>query len=514
MKLPDDNDVVRANGRSGFDPLGGLVPFVLEAEKPATPKREEAKESAMAVRLVGLVDADDLVVDERGDAYAHLLQDGHRELHRVRSRGFRSWLAGEMYDAEERAPNGEALSSALNVLEARARRGQRVTLWNRVARGDDGATWIDLADKQWRAVRVTSRGWELRHDPPPLFRRYSHQQPLPRPVPGGSAHKLLRFLNVASEDDGLLFLASTVAALVPNIPQAMLILHGPQGSAKTTAARVRRALVDPSAVPTVIVRRDLGELVQALDHHYMPLLDNLNTLSDWQSDIFCQAATGGGFCKRELYSDADDVILSFRRPLVLTGINVPAVAPDLLDRAMLIRLERIAPDRRQDETYFWQQFDAARPEIFGGLLDALVNAMQIESTLSLGRLPRLADFARWGAAAAEALGFGAGAFIKAMFANVERQLEEVVEYDPVAHAVVELARAERQWSGSASELYEVLAKARGNNTAEAGWPKRSADLGRRLNVLRSTLADLGVQVEPSRHGGGDRRRTWTITCHS
>lgn len=514
MKQPDDNDVVRANGRAGFDPMDRLTPFMVAAQKAAAPKREEGKESAMAVRLVQFVEPEDLIVDERGDVYAHTLQDGHRELHRVRSRGFRSWLAGRMYDAEERAPNGEALGSALNVIEAKARRGVRTTLWNRVARGEDGAIWIDLADKQWRAVRVTSRGWEVRRDPPPLFRRYSHQQALPVPVKGGDAHKLLRFLNVASDDDALLFLASMVAALVPDIPQAMLILHGPQGSAKTTAARVRRALVDPSGVPTVIVRRDIGELVQALDHHYMPLLDNLNTLSDWQSDIFCQAATGGGFCKRELYSDADDVILSFRRPLVLTGINVPAVAPDLLDRSILIRLERIAPERRQDESYLWRQFDAARPEILGGLLDALVGAMQIEATLTLGRLPRLADFARWGAAASEALGFGASTFVKAMFANVERQIEEVVEGDPVAHAVLELARAEREWSGTASELYEALTKARGGNAAEAGWPKRSADLGRRLNVLRSTLAELGVHAEPSRQGGGGRRRTWTITCRT
>lgn len=514
MKLPDDNDVVRAKGRAAFDPMAGVVPFTLPTEKPAAAKREEGKESAMAARLVEMVDADDLIVDERGDAYAHVLQDAHRELHRVRSRGFRSWLAGRMYDAEDRAPNGEALGSALNVIEARARRGQRVTLWNRVARAEDGTIWLDLADKRSRAVRVSADGWELRHDPPPLFRRYSHQQSLPHPVRGGDARKLLDFLNVGSDEDTLLFLASMVAALVPDIPQAMLILHGPQGSAKTTAARLRRALIDPSAVPTVIVRRDIGELVQALDHHYMPLLDNLNTLSDWQSDIFCQAATGGGFCKRELYSDADDVILSFRRPLVLTGINVPAVAPDLLDRSMLIRLERIAPERRQEEARFWQQFDAARAEILGGLLDALVIAMRIKPGLALGRLPRLADFARWGAAASQALGFGAQAFVDAMFANVERQIEEVVEHDPVAHAVLELARAERDWSGSASELYDVLSKARGGNTTEAGWPKRSADLGRRLNVLRSTLADLGVQVEPSRQGGGGRRRTWTITCRA
>ena len=64
-------------------------------------------------------------------------------------------------------------------------------------------------------------------------------------------------------------------------------------------------------------------------------------------------------------------------------------------------------------------------QIFGGLLDALVGAMRLRDRLEFDRLPRLADFARWGAAAA--LGYGAAAFVKAMFANVERQITEVVE---------------------------------------------------------------------------------------
>ncbi len=78
------------------------------------------------------------------------------------------------------------------------------------------------------------------------------------------------------------------------------------------------------------------EIVQALDHHFMPIFDNLRELQNWQSDILCQASTGGSFTKRQLYTDTEDVISSFVRPIVLTGINLPTVAPDLLQGSRVV----------------------------------------------------------------------------------------------------------------------------------------------------------------------------------
>jgi hypothetical protein len=40
----------------------------------------------------------------------------------------------------------------------------------------DGVIYIDLADKRWRAIKVTAAGWEILDKPHVMFRRYSHQQ--------------------------------------------------------------------------------------------------------------------------------------------------------------------------------------------------------------------------------------------------------------------------------------------------------------------------------------------------
>jgi hypothetical protein len=47
------------------------------------------------------------------------------------------------------------------------------------------------------------------------------------------------------------------------------------------------------------------------------------------------AVTGGAFSKRQLYSDANDVIFQFCRTFILNGINILSASPDLLDRSII-----------------------------------------------------------------------------------------------------------------------------------------------------------------------------------
>src|SRR5262245_59860844 len=55
-----------------------------------------------------------------GTAFADLLVDGHRETWPIRSKRFRSWLRRRHYETTGGALNGHAISSELDLLEARA----------------------------------------------------------------------------------------------------------------------------------------------------------------------------------------------------------------------------------------------------------------------------------------------------------------------------------------------------------------------------------------------------------
>jgi len=444
--------------------------------------------------------------------FARLLMGGHLETHRITGKAFKRWLQHEFFFEEHTVPGGDALSGAIGVLESIALfEGDEYPLEVRVAR-HDGAIWYDLGDSSWRAVRIDGDGWSIVDLPPPLFRRFSHQAAQVEPIASaGNVDQLFEFLNVRSEDR-LLLKAWLVTAFVPDIPHPIPDFHGEKGAGKTIGQRVLRKLIDPSATETLSLHSDVAEVVQQLSHHYCPVYDNLDSLSPRMSDLLCRAITGEGFTKRELYSDDDDIVYSYRRVILMNGVNVTPQRSDLLDRSILIGLERISPDQRRDEQEFWTTFESIRPYLLGGIFDLLSQAMALHDQLELPRLQRMADFTRWGAAVSEAMGEGTTAFLDAYVHNQGVQTLEAVEGDIVGAAVLALMGGSNEWMGTATELLEALessgAEARlfrrnSNGKVDArGWPGAPHILSRRLRAILSNLADLGLHVELSQ---GDSR---------
>jgi hypothetical protein len=451
----------------------------------------------VAQALIAIGARSDLFHDERGDAYAVTMDKDVRRTLRLRGRDFRRWLCGCYYAETGRAANGEAIAAALGVLEAKATfSGARIALSNRLAE-QDGAVYIDLCDERWRAVRVTADGWTVLDKPPVMFRRYAHQQALPEPERGGDLSALRPFLNLRNQQDQHLIEAWLATAPFAHAPRPVLMLHGPQGAAKSTLARALKSLLDPSATDTIDLGRDPGALALVLDHNAVPCFDNVSALPTWASDMLCKAVTGGGFSKRELYTDAEDVILAFKRAVIVTGINIPTHAPDLLDRTLLIELERIDPARRRDERAFWADFDAARPRLFGALLDAVSGILRHRHHAHghFDGLPRMADFALLACAYAEHAEIGAGRMMTVIMDNTAQQTQEVIESDPVAAAVRDFAEKHRRWEGTPSQLLEALSAPFATSRAfPEGWPRSAKSMGRRLTVLQATLAEVGVRV--------------------
>lgn len=177
---------------------------------------------------------------------------------------------------------------------------------------------------------------------------------------------------------------------------------------------------------------------------------------------------------------------------------------------MLIELQRVPAEQRLEEADLWSAFNAGRPRLLGGLLDALSGALRIHPRLKVDRLPRMADFGRWGAATAEALGFGAQAFLQAYAGNAKAQLDEIIESDPIAVAVCEMMKEEGSWRGGPTELLRVLTGRRVQGVPGDGWPKTPGKLSRRLRRLQTTLTDAGVGVRWAKDEAGSRGRVIII----
>src|SRR5262249_37083031 len=127
------------------------------------------------------------------------------------------------------------------------------------------------------------------------------------------------------------------------------------------------------------------------------VLDNLSYVPVWLSDALCRLATGGGYAARTLYTDAEQTILRFCRPSVINGIVDLTTRGDLIERCVLLELGGIA--ERRDERDYWAAFEQAQPRILGTLLGGVAAALAHEADIQIDRPPRMADFARWVAAA-------------------------------------------------------------------------------------------------------------------
>ena len=273
--------------------------------------------------------------------------------------------------------------------------------------------------------------------------------------------------------------------------------------------RLVRRTIDPSSAELLRFPRDERELIQQLSHHWCAFYDNISSLPTWVSDALCRAVTGGGFSKRELYTDDDDVIYNFLRCIGLNGINIAAQRPDLLDRGLLIGFKHIPNDKRKTEEAFWRDFDKVKGDILGGFLDALSRAIRIYPTIRLHEQQRMADFVKWGCSISEALGIDKKKFLEAYDANVELHTDEAARSSPVAEVILKFMHRRQTWEGSPSDLYgELLEKAKemGVSTRQKAWPKAPNTLLRRINELVPALMQLGYEFNETR----DRTRKVTI----
>ncbi|MBW4056164.1 MAG: hypothetical protein HIU83_12345 [Proteobacteria bacterium] len=114
------------------------------------------------------------------------------------------------------------------------------------------------------------------------------------------------------------------------------------------------------------------------------ILDRLKTgqskadvLMQAMSDILCQVCTGGGISYRQLYTDEGENIAQIRHVVIINSIRLAIVNADLMDRSIIIKLKRIAPEDRKPEHDLWEDFDRALPIILGGIFDTIVKAMAI-----------------------------------------------------------------------------------------------------------------------------------------
>ena len=459
--------------------------------------------------LVGIArDESELFHDPDQLAFATVRVDGHQETYAIRSRAFRLWLRGRLRKCFGLSANRETIAQAIEEIESMAIFDAKTAMPHVRIAEHEGEIYIDLADDEWQAIRVTPDGWSIVSNPPVRFIRPRGLLPLPTPVRGGSIDDLRDFLNVIDKDAFVLVIAWLLAALRPVGPYPVANFTGEQGTAKSTGQRMLRRLVDPNKAPLRAEPREPRDLVIAAKNAHVIGLDNISRIPAWMSDGLCRLATGGGFATRELYTDAEEIIFTAQRPALINGIVNAVTRSDLADRALAIELAVIPDDQRRAETDLWADFDAAAPGILGALLDGVAAGMKNIESVKLDRLPRMADFATWVVACETGVGWAPGTFIRAYDHNRESMNEAAVEGDAVGAAVVMLMAGRTKWSGTATDLLDELSDVADEKITRSNWwPSDATRLSGRLTRVQPNLRRVGIEIT---RGEGSLRREFHI----
>jgi hypothetical protein len=434
-------------------------------------------------------------VPKTGPQVALMLRGGKTSL--------RNQLARAYYARTGRAAAQQALADAMLVLEGMAQEQDESRLFLRAARHDDGSLWLDLGDQSGRAVRITAAGWSIEDSAPLLFKRTALNGPLPDPARGGDLASLWRWLNV-SEADRPLVAAWLVAVLFPDIPHPVLGIFGEQGTGKSTAARVLALLLDPGPVPVRKPPRDADSWVTAAAGSWLVALDNLSEIQPWLSDSLCRAVTGDGDVRRKLYTDGELAVFSYRRCVILNGIDTGAMQADLADRMLPIDLEVITEQARLAEADLWPAWRDAHAAILGALLSLAAGVMARLPSVELERKPRMADFARILAAVDQVLGtsglqryLGRGAELAADGLSGDSfavRIQQQITYE---------------FGGTSADLLHLLTPI-GDARVPKDWPKDGRAVTIRLHRIAPALRKLGWTFTEGTNSH-TKLRTWKFS---
>jgi hypothetical protein len=514
--------------------LGGTVSELRSAitEKEITPKAKDkpqpnteggGKSPKVFDLLMTIVSELHLFKEdnELGDTYADVTIDGVRRTYKVRSSEFKAWLTGELYRRFEKPANSEAMETCLKICEA-----QSMTtigkVWFKTAT-HDGKVYLDLCNDRWQAIEVSKDGWRVVDsvDLPVRFIRSPVQRELPIPEnytklenytkttqleTAPRAKNVVNVVNVvnsqskSSKENRLnklwellpfapesqpLVIAWLLSCLVPTGEKPILVLSAPKGSGKSTIARFLVNLIDATKadlLPSVGDRRALA--VQSR-HRWIFAYDNLTYLSVEQQDALCCTSTGAGYMERKLFTDDDVTFVEYRRPQILTSVDLVPTRSDLLDRCLLVKLTPIPEGDRKTAEELEALFTASRSEILGALLDLLSVALGNLDSVNQP-LQRMASFHKLGLAAK------IPGFDQAYLASISDSKDEAVRANPISDAIAEMGNFE----GTTQELVQKLKDISDDPKVQKLTTRA---LGRFLNgSLKSDLESIGIRIDSFR----------------
>lgn len=448
--------------------------------------------------ILKLIDKNILFIDERKVAY--IVIDNSNVS--IKSNTFEEYIEGLCFENKINV-GYQTINKLQKYLCYKAKKDKLQVELNVRFAGNDDEIYYQLSEQQ--LVKITSNNYEIIDNEFPMFRWHINMinQVLPQESNTNHLEDLFEFINIVP-DQKLIYLVYLISLFIPNIPKPILMINAEKSSGKSITTRIIKNLVDPSAAIYTNLPNNDKELMLNLDHSAVVAFDNLSYISNTQSDILCRAYSGDAIITRTLFTNNDEFIMTYKRAIILNGINNPMKKSDLTDRSIFIDVKKIEETKRKSEGYLLKKWEEKKPFILHDIFNVISKSIPIHSITKLDKLQRFADWQEWGYAIAEAIQKGLGEqFLKDINKVVARQNMEVLENNSFVQTVIQFMENKCEWNGTTKELLEDLILI--SNPKDNRDLTTTSALSKKLKEERSIFESYGLVIDTGIVGSNNKR---------
>ncbi|NBJ83876.1 hypothetical protein D5274_19070 [bacterium 1XD42-94] len=485
---------------------------MLEGEKPMPSVKKAKTENLPSAEKESPVDVLLRLIEEQGhipfrstegEAFIQIPNNGGFVNYPIKSEYYQMWLRNQYYQTYNRGSRGDMIQAVMETLIAKAHcQGKEYPVYNRFA-FHEGRLYYNLADRDSTVLCVDKSGIKCCSEPPVRLITRKNIRPQPMPQKGKSFRKLMnKYYHFASMSDRILHNVILIVRLITGIEQPIVIYKGSRGSSKTTSMEMDKRCLDVSSNNVTVMPKNEEDFLLLLESQDIVCLDNMDSITKSQANIFCQAVTGATAVKRKKYSDSELCEINIRSVVYMNGIHLISDRSDFLDRCVFLNMKAISSEKRRSKKEVMEEFEEDKPYILYGMFECLSKAMETQPSIEIELDDRLLDFLKWGCAVAEALGYGQEEFLKAYQKNRISLNEELLEEDEVAGAVMDYLEESGNFEGAMSELSAELSDMLYEKGMYASNKIKQANhLSRRLKELEAGLHNVGICVEIGKNNG-------------
>ena len=372
--------------------------------------------------------------------------------------------------------------------------------FNRI-QSDEKRIVVDLGNQDFECVEISKDKIKIKtlDEYSPILLRYqtTHSQIKPEYSNTNAIKELTKLLNFK---DTQLFSVHLVAMFLADVTTPIMALTGKAGSQKTTTSASIKRIIDPAGdsleanVLSIPTKRD--DIIMTLYNRYLTVFENISKIDTDTSDILCRGVTGSSNTKRAHYKNLEEIIMTFKRKIILNGVTPNFNNGDLQQR--IIRYSKNEDIIFLTDSEFEEKFIALRPKVLGQIFKVLQKVLDRIEGFKIKAKTRMAEYELWGELISQELGYEKNTFGTIYKEKMKKTSIENKDAHPIIEIIENLMLEKKVYEDTVSNLFtyiksQAISKGIDPKDRFVSFPKAANQLIDRMTDVATIFDNLGLK---------------------